>query len=52
VHWSLGRTALVPRAHEKVDLKPDMLDITLKIEGLTSLCAEVHSSSPLQQAAE
>ena len=37
---------------ERIDLKPDTLDITLKIEGLTSLCAELQSESPVQQAAE
>jgi DNA invertase Pin-like site-specific DNA recombinase len=37
---------------ERIDLRPDTLDITLKIEGLTSLCAELPSQSPFQQAAE
>ena len=37
---------------ERIDLKPDTLDITLKIEGLTSLCAELQSQSSFQQAAE
>ena len=37
---------------ERIDLRPDTLDITLKIEGLTSLCAELQSKSPLLQAAE
>jgi DNA invertase Pin-like site-specific DNA recombinase len=35
---------------QRIDLKPDTLDITLKIEGLTSLCDELQS--PVQQAAE
>ena len=37
---------------ERIDLKPDTLDITLKIEGLTSLYAELQSQSYFQQAAE
>ncbi len=37
---------------ERIDLSPNNLDITLKIEGLTSLCAELQSGSPFQQAAE
>jgi site-specific DNA recombinase len=37
---------------ERIDLKPDTLDITFKIEGLTSLYAELQSQSPIQQAAE
>jgi hypothetical protein len=37
---------------ERVDLKPDTLDIILKIEGLTSLSAELQPHSPIRQAAE
>jgi site-specific DNA recombinase len=37
---------------QRVDLQPDRLDITLKIEGLTSLCNELHATPQLQQAAE
>lgn len=37
---------------ERIDLKPNNLDITLRIEGPTSLCAELQSSPTLQQAAE
>ena len=37
---------------ERIDLSPDTLDITLRIEGLTSLCAELQSQSQFQQAAE
>lgn len=37
---------------ERLDLKPDALDITLKIEGLTSLCAELGIQPALQEAAE
>jgi DNA invertase Pin-like site-specific DNA recombinase len=36
---------------ERVDFYPDRLDIALKIEGLTSLCAELKAPT-LQQAAE
>jgi len=35
---------------ERIDVKPDALDITLKVEGLTSLYVELQSS--FQQAAE
>jgi site-specific DNA recombinase len=37
---------------QRVDIHADRLDITLKIEGLTSLYSELHASSILQQAAE
>jgi len=37
---------------ERIDLKPDNLDITLKVEGLTSLCAELRAQPAFQQAAE
>lgn len=37
---------------ERIDLHPDKLDITLRIEGLTSLCAELNTERPLQEAAE
>lgn len=37
---------------ERVDLGPEKLDITLKIEGLTSLSAELQPPSTFQQAAE
>jgi site-specific DNA recombinase len=37
---------------ERIDLKPDNLDITLRIEGLTSLCTELRGQPALQQAAE
>jgi DNA invertase Pin-like site-specific DNA recombinase len=37
---------------ERIDLRPDSLDITLRIEGLTSLYAELQPRSALQQAAE
>lgn len=36
----------------RIDLHPDKIDITLRIEGLTSLCAELSTANPLQQAAE
>jgi len=37
---------------DRIDLKPDNMDITLKIEGLTSLCNELRSNATFQQAAE
>jgi site-specific DNA recombinase len=37
---------------ERVDLKPDALDLTLKIDGLTSLYRELRTTPPFQQAAE
>jgi site-specific DNA recombinase len=37
---------------ERVDLKPDALDLTLKIDGLTSLYSELRTTTPFQQAAE
>ena len=37
---------------ERVELKPDALDLTLKIEGLTSLCSELRMTTPFRQAAE
>jgi site-specific DNA recombinase len=37
---------------ERVDLKPDALDLTLKIDGLTSLYSELRTTTPFQEAAE
>ena len=37
---------------ERIDLKPDNLDITLRIEGLTSLYGELRAQPAFQQAAE
>jgi site-specific DNA recombinase len=37
---------------ERVDLKPDALDLTLEIDGLTSLCSELRTTTPFQQAAK
>jgi site-specific DNA recombinase len=37
---------------QRVDVYPDRLDITLKIEGLTSLYSELRTPTELQQAAE
>jgi hypothetical protein len=37
---------------QRIDLYPDALEITLKIEGLTSLCNELRTPTVLQQAAE
>lgn len=36
----------------RIDLHPDKLDITLKIEGLSSLCTELRAEHAIQQAAE
>jgi site-specific DNA recombinase len=37
---------------DRIDLKPEKLDITLRIEGLTSLYREMRDEPALQQAAE
>lgn len=37
---------------DRIDLHPDKLDITLRVEGLTSLCAELNTERPFQGAAE
>lgn len=37
---------------DRIDLYSDKLDITLKVEGLTSLCAEMNTENALRQAAE
>jgi site-specific DNA recombinase len=43
---------IVQQLVERIDLKPDALDITLKIEGLTSIWAELGAQPPFQEAAE
>lgn len=43
---------IVQQLVERIDLKPDALDITLKVEGLTSLCAELGAQPAFQEAAE
>jgi site-specific DNA recombinase len=37
---------------ERIDLHPDALEITLKVDGLTSLCNELKAPTEFQQAAE
>jgi site-specific DNA recombinase len=37
---------------ERIDLKPDSLDVTLKIEGPTSICTELRAQPAFQEAAE
>jgi DNA invertase Pin-like site-specific DNA recombinase len=37
---------------QRIDLHPDAIEITLKIEGLTSLCNELKAPTVFQQAAE
>lgn len=37
---------------ERVDLQPDALEISLKVEGITSLCSEIRTSTSLAEAAE
>jgi DNA invertase Pin-like site-specific DNA recombinase len=37
---------------QRIDLHPDALEVTLKVEGLTSLCNELSAPTVLQQAAE
>jgi hypothetical protein len=46
------QTRIIELLVERVDLKPDSLDISLKIAGLTSLCSEIRAPTALQQAAE
>jgi site-specific DNA recombinase len=36
---------------ERVDLKPDGIDLYLRVEGLTSLCSELRSGGAQQEAA-
>ena len=36
---------------ERVDLQPDGIDLHLRIEGLTSLCSELHTSGGSTQEA-
>jgi hypothetical protein len=37
---------------QRIDLNPDKLDITLRIEGLTSLCGEMRGQAAFREAAE
>ena len=37
---------------DRIDLKADALDVTLRIEGLTSLCTELRAQPPFQEAGE
>jgi DNA invertase Pin-like site-specific DNA recombinase len=37
---------------QRIDLNPDKLDITLRIEGLTSLCGEMRGQPKFQEATE
>jgi DNA invertase Pin-like site-specific DNA recombinase len=46
------QTRIVELLVQRVDVHPDRLDITLKIEGLTSLQGEIRPLSELKQAAE
>ena len=36
---------------ERVDVQPDGIDLRLRVEGLTSLCSELHSAGAHQEAA-
>jgi len=46
------QTRIIELLVERVDLKPDSLDISLKIAGLTSLCSEIRGPTAFQEAAE
>jgi len=46
------QTRIVELLVDRIGLKSDSLDITLRIEGLTSLYAELHAEPTFQQAAE
>jgi hypothetical protein len=46
------QTRIVELLVERVDVNPDTLDLTLKVEGLRSLCDELRIAPGLQQAAE
>jgi hypothetical protein len=50
--FPLEQTRIIELLLERVDLKPDSLDISLRIAGLTSLCSEIRGSTAFQQAAE
>jgi site-specific DNA recombinase len=46
------QTRIIELLVERVDLKPDSLDISLKIAGLNSLCSEIRAPTALQEAAK
>jgi hypothetical protein len=46
------QTRIIELLVERVDVNPDAVDLTLKVEGLRSLCDELRISPGLQQAAE
>jgi site-specific DNA recombinase len=46
------QTRIVELLVQRIDLHPDAVEITLKVEGLTSLCNELRTQAVLQQAAE
>ena len=50
--FSSGAGSYVELLVERADLDREQLDITLKIEGLTSLASQLDPSQTLQQAAE
>ena len=45
------QTRIVELLVERVDLQPDGIDLHLRIEGLTSLCSELHTSGGSTQEA-
>jgi hypothetical protein len=46
------QTRIIELLVERVDFKPDAVDLTLRVEGLRSLCDELRTPIGLQQAAE
>jgi site-specific DNA recombinase len=44
------QTRVIERLVERVDVKPDTVDLTLKVEGLRSLCDELRIPQDLQAA--
>jgi hypothetical protein len=50
--FSSGAGSYVELLVERADLDREQLDITLKIEGLTSLASQLDTSQTFQQAAE
>ena len=46
------QTRIIELLVERVDVTPDAVDLTLKVEGLRSLCDELRTPRRWQQAAE
>src|SRR5262249_48592439 len=46
------QTRIIELLVERVDVNPDAIDLTLRVDGLRSLCDELRIPPDLQQAAE